>query len=695
MTALSPIYQKSLNEALVLARDWIPAWLMQLYAALEQREAATVSPLEKQLLGQSRRALQQHRDMVATRFLEALGRALSGELTPQSLQGPRSLQALSFDELELMDDRQVNDTVELARVQQLVRMSADEALVGLSARLSAAQGLSVIRHEANPLRPDVVVAALMQALRTMHLDEAVRTRWLHAGAVSLGEQLQAYYQELSRRLDRWGIEPASYAVVQSPAAKAGVARAAGVSASPRAESVTTAAVPGQAPVLTLDHLHQLLVGNLEHPDAAGETGNAMTRTLAAEVVSQLLRRIADDHRLLPTVREMIERLKPALLELARTDPRFFADRQNPARRLLDLITARGLAFTSDQDSTFAPFALSVMAVVQGLEAPGTQLSQRFAQQLQQLEQALAADAGSRGRAVQSLVRAEQRNLMAKRVAHEIEGRNDFARVPGVVRRFLQGPWAQVVAQARLDAEIAGGASPRGAAAQRYMDILPDLLWSAQIVQASRNRPRLIKLIPALLKTLREGLESIDYPRTQSEGFFQALMGLHEAAYKAVPTEAGDSIQSRHSHSGYPDEASAWLQPAEARDTGFIDDLTIETQPDFLETEPMPMPRDLADVKADQAREQGQVPLSVGAWVDLLDGDRVVRCQLTWASPHATMFLFHAVDGRTISLTRRGLDRLLASSRLHVVADHGVVDDALDNVARQAAINSGQSRSGPH
>jgi len=52
-----------------------------------------------------------------------------------------------------------------------------------------------------------------------------------------------------------------------------------------------------------------------------------------------------------------------------------------------------------------------------------------------------------------------------------------------------------------------------------------------------------------------------------------------------------------------------------------------------------------------------------------------------------MFLFNSADGRSVSLTQRGLIHTLESGRLRVVAQHGMVDDALDAVARQAWINS--------
>ena len=82
-------------------------------------------------------------------------------------------------------------------------------------------------------------------------------------------------------------------------------------------------------------------------------------------------------------------------------------------------------------------------------------------------------------------------------------------------------------------------------------------------------------------------------------------------------------------------------------------------------------------------------LTVGCWVDLMQQDQWLRCQLSWASPHGTMFLFTTADGRSISLTQHGLERLQALGRLRVVADHGVVDEALDAVVRQALRNSGR------
>src|SRR5690606_15744841 len=178
------------------------------------------------------------------------------------------------------------------------------------------------------------------------------------------------YAHLSRQLDGLGVRPAGYNLIQAP----------DVRSPPKApvhtESVTADSVLGSNALLTLDHLHQLLIGNLDQsgdrPSDQGVSGsgNAMVRTLAAEVVTFMLKRIHEDKRLMPSVRQVLLDMKPALLQLARSDPRFFADRQNPARRLLDTVTARSLAFASEQDPGYEPFARQVRGIQRALEKPG-------------------------------------------------------------------------------------------------------------------------------------------------------------------------------------------------------------------------------------------------------------------------------------------------------------------------------------
>lgn len=686
-------FDACLREALTMTREWVPRWLGKLHATLKDREFSAGQLSEKQGLLRARTALESHRDLIATGFLAALAESMQNAL-PHTGSGSRRSPAVSFDELELMGDEQVQETVELARVQQIVKMAVDEELVTLTSRLNGAQGLMVVNPEANPLRVEVIVSALVTALKGLQVDAAVRTRWLQVGAMSLGDELRTLYAQLSKQLDRAGVKPAGYVVTQTVTSRK-------VAAAPpqRDETVSVQEVLGNDNLLTLDHLHQLLVGNLDLNEKANSptavSDNVMGRTLASEVVTLMLKRIAADERLLAPVRNMLQDMKPALLQLARSEPRFFADKQNPARRLLDAITARSLAFTNEMDPGYGPFSNQVRNAVRTLLKPGDDLADRFPSLLDDLNRSQAAAVApaqvqARGLAVQTLVRVEQRNLLAERVAAEIRARNDFEKAPGVVRRFLTGPWSQVVAQARLEVSDSPSVSPADSPALRYSDILPDLLWSSQLALAGLNRPRLVKVIPGVLRTLREGLDAIDYPREQAEAFFQALMGLHEAAYKTQrnepPPDEPPSIQPEM-------DDEPWMQRTEARDSCLMDDAFTDppattTQPAFLETQRMQ--RDWADVKAEMA-VQRTATLPVGTWVDVLQDGQAMRWQITWASPHGTLFLFTGAHGRSLSMTKRGLERLMEQDRLRVIADHGVVDAALDEVTRQAWLNSAKAQ----
>ena len=680
-----PALDLCLKEALDQCRQWIPAWIDRVHGQLRERELAQTQVHERQALLEAHQSVHRQRDAVARHWLSALADRL--EQAPAASAQARK-PALSLDELELMGDDQVHERVEIARAQQTAMLSADDAFNEFTARLSTAQGFKVVNAELNPLRVQVFVETLLSSLKGLDVTPAARARWLRVGATPLGESLDVLYRHLSAWLNAQGVQPAGYAVVMAPESRAVVEEEL------MGQDLLEGPMSDQEALLTLDHLHRLLVGDTEGGEGARRANDAMTRALAGEVVTLMMQRIATDKRLLKPVRGHLQEMKPALLELATSNPRFFADRNNPARRLLDAVTARSLAFTSEQDEGYSGFLQELRHVVYELRRPGkTDLAERFPTLLDQLRQSedRAVPRGereARGRAVQTLVKVEQRKLLAEKIANEFRARPDYPRTPGPVRRFLTGVWAQVVAKARIDEADNPPLTSGDPTSKRYVDILSDLLWSSQLALESQNRPRLVRIIPPVLRTLREGLDAIDYPRDKVEAFFQTLMGLHEAAYKTqrsseaapAPTEVDASVFN-------PDDAELWMRQHEAKATNFYDDSLPETtQPGFAATQPMQ--REWVDIKAGMVLRDA-TSLAVGSWFDLYQEGQALRVQLTWASPHGTLFLFGTASGKSMSMTRRGVDRLIEQDKLRVVADHSVVDEALDAVAQQALKNSGK------
>ena len=118
---------------------------------------------------------------------------------------------------------------------------------------------------------------------------------------------------------------------------------------------------------------------------------------------------------------------------------------------------------------------------------------------------------------------------------------------------------------------------------------------------------------------------------------------------------------------------------EAVDSGYLD------EDSYLPDEASPQ---IPDVAAEALPEPvGAAEIRTGTWVELMVNGSWLRVQLTWASPHATLFMFTSLAGTAHSMSRRTLERLRGQGLMKVVADRNVVDDAFDQVAKAALRNS--------
>ena len=100
-----------------------------------------------------------------------------------------------------------------------------------------------------------------------------------------------------------------------------------------------------------------------------------------------------DHRLLPCVRNCLQSMKPALINLSHSDARFFSDRKHPERQFLDKIINRSLAFSSFDEPGFARFRKTfenVVVVLLGGDG-GDGGAASFARVLRKLEEGWSRD----------------------------------------------------------------------------------------------------------------------------------------------------------------------------------------------------------------------------------------------------------------------------------------------------------------
>ncbi len=775
MTVPSPqyaaLYQATIEEAASGGAAIMGKLVVAVRKSVHARVGTARDFREREVHEESLKLLSAQEPELRAQYPQALLAAFSGPVLSTKAT-VLSMAEVQFDQLELMDEVQVQESVTMARAQQMAMLAAEASLTELNTLICATLGLATVRPERNPLRPDVYLQALKLVVERAPVPAAVRLDWLTTMGVALGAELRELYTRLAERMRAEGVVAAGYAVVPTPGGGgAGKVQPSspqgGMPGSTEREAHIAAELhtrrAADPALLTLDRLRKLLSGELDGqgkphrvaafaqqfarefegeallapqtpqdggfaatvpaafealtemkqvdrvvqrleqrrsaPVRVAEAGavqlaceairrsaSGVAQALSLEVVNLMVDNIARDPRLLVPVQELVRSLEPALMRLALVDPRVFTDKTHAARGLVQEITHRSLAFATEQTTGFVGFYQEVRDAVAPLTEMAVQGPEPFEVVLAQLraswDAAAQAQEASRAQAVKALQRAEQRNLLAEKIAREIDSHPDAAQVPEVVIAFLCGPWAQVVANARLQ----GGAG--SSAADKYQALISAMLWSAHPELARTNVTKLTRLVPLLISTLREGLDSIRYPATKTSVFLEALMGLHQHVFRsaAKPASAPAAVRaeaSAHVNKMRPvEDGDPWVAPEEARDSNFIE---------LPETQEVQVSETVAPVvaqpvpQAATALSGGVLPL--GSWVELLTHGEWVRTQLTWASPHGTLFLFTSVYGTTQSMTRRTHDKLVLAGQLRLISGQPVVDGALDAVAQQAMRNS--------
>ncbi len=650
---------------------------------------------------------------------------------------------VKFDDFQFLDEDQLDANIEFALTQQEVIMAVDDALPLLNGLISSLMGWITVQAASNPLKPEVFVFALRESF-ALHIEDVdARAAVMTQAAGVLGASLRVLYREVSEWLRSQGVEPVG--------TLAPIGTGVGSYVKPAESSVTRT-------MLTLDKLRRLFSGELDPTSQGGpkdfmhtvpasfvaledmkmvepmmkrlvqrasqpdqtpkglvlNPGSAkairrdrtqskrLGRQLGEEVVRMMLDNLMLDTRLMPRVRNSLKSLEPVLIKLSQRDPRFFSERQHPARQFMDRITSRSLAFAREDDPRFARFQKALDNAVSVLEG-GEGDAASFTRILRKMEEVWARDEQDQRQraeeAARALLHAEQRNLLAERMALDFAQRIKDKKIPELVAGFLQGPWAQVVAESQLQC-VDGAVDSDG-----YLGLVDDLIWSVQLSLARRNLSKLVSLVPTMLVTMRQGLKLISYPQERIPVFFDALVAYHEKAFEAakaslpvlnVDTAADISAPPQELAAPAPSDLppsvpdakldamaddALWMVNAEAADSGYL------TQSDGPVPNGEYPPATSHDISA---QDWTAFSLVTGSWVDLALDGIWVRAQLTWASPHRTLFMFISGSGMAHSMSRRTMDRLRGLGAIRLVSDGRVLDNALDGVAQAALRNDSGS-----
>ena len=281
----APLYQRIVEDVVAGARPLMERIAEATRMSLQQRLDQARTPGEHHAMLEARQQLTRLNGVMSERYPEALRKALEQQSGHKEEKATRSLFSVHFDELELMDENQISDSVERARARQVLASAVEGPLADLDALVCAALGQPQVRPEHNPLRPDAFLQALQAVVSQMQVTEQVRHDWMGQMAQALGKELRALYVAQTERLKQSGVQPVGYAMRQANGqyvyvapTEGGASPGFGFESGPAhdvgpidpIDRIDHPAPATADPLLTLGRLRRLLLGELDEPAAPAQ-----------------------------------------------------------------------------------------------------------------------------------------------------------------------------------------------------------------------------------------------------------------------------------------------------------------------------------------------------------------------------------------------------------------------------------------
>jgi hypothetical protein len=347
-----------------------------------------------------------------------------------------------------------------------------------------------------------------------------------------------------------------------------------------------------------------------------------------DAVAMLFDVVFEEGAIPDRLKAQIARLQIPVLKAAMLDRNFFSQENHPVRRMLDAIGTLAVHLPDNEAGNARLESISriVSRVIEDFEqdvavfgTAAAELESMGAALEETLEE--TADV-SLERDIQDIRKAERAEL-APVVVHDFINRAlKDQTVAEAVREFIRRDWAQL-----LTADYINDGE-HGAHFNSHIETMRELVWSVQPKTDMDARLMLVRILPGLLKRLREGVVEIDLSTKLADRFFANLVILHANAVRPnvqpvplpeIETDAiEESIDSQEIASQATDspQAEAAAEPVEPAVPEFEDVFTL--------------------------RARG---LNKGDWVEFHYEDGTIRwARLGWVSGVKNTYLFSDQDG---------------------------------------------------
>jgi hypothetical protein len=494
----------------------------------------------------------------------------------------------------------------------------------------------------------------------VHDETRMMTRAAGLARSTGGEQAEAVLGRLNRLIAKQLPDFQPTAVHAKPqAASSGLRAAITVAQQGIAQRLTPEGGPRTGAVVSTPALLEELNARRR---ALKQAASTPVERATIEIVALLFQSILTEERIPASVRVWFARLQMPVLRVAVSEPDFFATVDHPARRLIDRMGACVMGFDASSRAVGDILEKEIKRVVQVVEAypdTGRRVFQTVLTEFEKfLEHYFKNENEASRKGVSLAQQIEQRETMA--IQYTIELRKMLNEVPVQegVREFLFQVWADVLA---MTAVKSGVGSDQTKAMKRAA---ADLIWSAGAKVSREERAEVIRRLPPLLKTLREGMENAGIPVARQDEHIQKLNNSLAAAFTAkaavIPTDRLEDLMARLEslEELLPEAEEIEIDESMVLDLSGHESSEIEV---VAEGGSMPTPAMLA-----WARE-----LQVGGWYMLDYRGRNEAMQLAWQGLRRQLSLFVSPQGRAVLFQKQRLAAFLQAGLLLPAQDEAL------------------------
>jgi hypothetical protein len=392
------------------------------------------------------------------------------------------------------------------------------------------------------------------------------------------------------------------------------------------------------------------------------TVDAMT----IDIIAMLFDNIFEDPNIPSSVKALLGRLQIPTLKVALLDKSFFSSKAHPARRLLDLLAHSAIG-VDEGSAREGPALAMIEGVVDRVLAEFETDLALFDEMAQRVAAFIEQQKSAEGEIVERsarLIEERERDEIACEIAEQEVARRLEARawVPPALREMLGETWVRALARVlRSDGE----GSP---AWQAMLLGMEDLLWSVEPKVTPDDRKRLITMLPAMLRTLHEGLERGELEEARRNAFLGTLVDCHAMAVKAGMR-------------GLALVADVAPRPV-AREDASIEREMIPAGEIQVEEIRLRVPKGAGAVRNVFTRTGIWSNLQRGTWVEFArESGGGTRARLTWISPNKGVYLFTnpLSPNAAVSISPEALAQQMRLGEAKIIDDASLVDRAVDSM----------------